>query len=80
VFDSSRLMVEAAMQGAGVALAPACMFARELQLGLLARPLDIDVRAGGYWLTSLKSKPLTPAMALFRDWIVAEAAGAAPAE
>ncbi|ONS08327.1 LysR family transcriptional regulator, partial [Burkholderia cenocepacia] len=80
VFDSSRLMVEAAMQGAGVALAPACMFARELQLGQLARPLDIDVRAGGYWLTSLKSKPLTPAMTLFRDWIVAEAAGAAPVE
>ena len=24
---------------------------------LLARPLDVDVRAGGYWLTSLKSKP-----------------------
>ncbi|WP_176113866.1 beta-lactamase transcriptional regulator PenR [Burkholderia cepacia] len=80
VFDSSRLMVEAAMQGAGVALAPACMFARELQLGLLARPFDVDVRAGGYWLTSLKSKPLTPAMTLFRDWIVAEAAAAAQAE
>ena len=56
------------------------MFARELQLGLLARPLDIDVRAGGYWLTSLKSKPLTSAMTLFRDWIVAEAAATAQAE
>ena len=64
----------------GVALAPACMFVRELQLGLLARPFDVDVRAGGYWLTSLKSKPLTPAMTLFRDWIVAEAAAAAQAE
>ncbi|MBU9453127.1 beta-lactamase transcriptional regulator PenR [Burkholderia multivorans] len=79
VFDSSRLMVEAAMQGVGIALAPACMFERELQLGLLARPLDIDVHAGGYWLTSLKSKPLTPAMTLFRDWITAEASTAASA-
>ncbi|PRH12943.1 beta-lactamase transcriptional regulator PenR [Burkholderia multivorans] len=79
VFDSSRLMVEAAMQGVGIALAPACMFERELQLGLLARPLDIDVHAGGYWLTSLKSKPLTPAMTLFRDWITAEASAAASA-
>jgi LysR family transcriptional regulator of beta-lactamase len=68
------------MQGAGIALAPACMFARELQLGMLARPLDIDVRGGAYWLTSLKSKPLTPAMQLFRDWIVAEAADAPPHE
>ncbi|KPJ35926.1 LysR family transcriptional regulator [Burkholderia multivorans] len=79
VFDSSRLMVEAAMQGVGIALAPACMFERELQLGLLARPLDIDVHAGGYWLTSLKSKPLTPAMTLFRDWITGEASAAASA-
>ncbi|MBU9564796.1 LysR family transcriptional regulator [Burkholderia multivorans] len=79
VFDSSRLMVEAAMQGVGIALAPACMFERELQLGLLARPLDIDVHAGGYWLTSLKSKSLTPAMTLFRDWIRAEASAAASA-
>ncbi|ABX17372.1 beta-lactamase transcriptional regulator PenR [Burkholderia multivorans] len=79
VFDSSRLMVEAAMQGMGIALAPACMFERELQLGLLARPLDIDVHAGGYWLTSLKSKSLTPAMTLFRDWITAEASAAASA-
>ncbi|MBU9400922.1 beta-lactamase transcriptional regulator PenR [Burkholderia multivorans] len=79
VFDSSRLMVEAAMQGVGIALAPACMFERELQLGLLARPLDIDVHAGGYWLTSLKSKSLTPAMTLFRDWITAEASTAASA-
>ncbi|AYZ01689.1 beta-lactamase transcriptional regulator PenR [Burkholderia multivorans] len=77
VFDSSRLMVEAAMQGVGIALAPACMFERELQLGLLARPLDIDVHAGGYWLTSLKSKPLTPAMTLFRDWITGEASASA---
>lgn len=37
------------------------------------------MHAGGYWLTSLKSKPLTPAMTLFRDWIVAEAADAAHA-
>ncbi|MDN7966369.1 beta-lactamase transcriptional regulator PenR [Burkholderia multivorans] len=79
VFDSSRLMVEAAMQGVGIALAPACMFERELQLGMLARPLDIDVHAGGYWLTSLKSKSLTPAMTLFRDWITAEASAAASA-
>jgi len=73
VFDSSRLMVEAAMQAAGVALAPACMFARELQLGLLVRPFDINVQTGSYWLTSLKSKPFTPAMTLFRDWIAGEA-------
>lgn len=74
IFDSSRLMAEAAMQGAGVALAPARMFTRELQAGMLARPFDIEVPTGSYWLTSLASRTLTPAMGLFEAWIVAEAA------
>jgi LysR family transcriptional regulator of beta-lactamase len=75
VFDSSRLMVEAAMLGAGVALAPPRMFARELQAGALVQPFDVEVTTGGYWLTWLKTRPLSPAMALFRDWIVEEARG-----
>ena len=75
VFDSSRLMVEAAMQGAGVALAPARMFERELQAGRLVRPFELEVSTGGYWLTWVKSKRMTPAMQAFRTWIVAEAAG-----
>jgi LysR family transcriptional regulator of beta-lactamase len=74
IFDSSRLMVEAAMQGAGVALAPARMFARELQLGMLARPFDTEVPTGSYWLTWLKSKSMSPAMKHFHDWIVEQAA------
>ncbi|BAN27760.1 transcriptional regulator LysR family (plasmid) [Caballeronia insecticola] len=75
VFDSSRLMVEAAVQGAGVALAPPRMFVRELQAGLLVRPFDIEVKTGSYWLTCLKSRQVSPGMRLFRDWIIAEAAG-----
>jgi LysR family transcriptional regulator of beta-lactamase len=76
VFDSSRLMVEAAVQGAGVALAPPRMFVRELQAGLLVQPFDIEVKTGGYWLTWLKSRRLSHGMRLFRDWIVAQAAEA----
>ena len=72
VFDSSRLMVEAAMQGAGVALAPASMFERDLSMGRLARPFDIDVHAGSYWLTWQKAKPASPAMRAFSQWIAKE--------
>jgi LysR family transcriptional regulator of beta-lactamase len=75
VFDSSRLMVEAAMQGAGAALAPARMFERELQAGRLVRPFELEVSTGSYWLSWVKSKRMTPAMQAFRTWIVAEAAG-----
>ncbi|WP_028228765.1 LysR family transcriptional regulator [Paraburkholderia ferrariae] len=73
VFDSSRLMVEAAIQGAGVALVPASMFGRDLALGRLVSPFDIEVQAGSYWLTWQKGKPATPAMQLFSQWIAKEA-------
>jgi LysR family transcriptional regulator of beta-lactamase len=66
-------MVEAAMQGAGVALAPARMFERELDAGRLARPFDIEVDTGSYWLTWLKSKRATPALQSFMTWMLAQA-------
>jgi LysR family transcriptional regulator of beta-lactamase len=76
VFDSSRLMVEAAVQGAGIALAPPLMFTRELHAELLVSPFDTEVRTGSYWLTWLKSKRMSAATELFRTWILAEAVDA----
>jgi LysR family transcriptional regulator of beta-lactamase len=69
VFDSSWVMVEAAIQGVGVALAPPMMFERDLQQGRLIRPFDLQVGAGRYWLTWLKSRQVTAAMRAFRDWL-----------
>ncbi len=77
VFDSSWVMIEAAMQGAGVALAPASMFERELTEGSLCRPFETEVDVGRYWLTWLKSKAPTRAMLAFQDWIAAEAKASA---
>jgi LysR family transcriptional regulator, regulator of gene expression of beta-lactamase len=74
VFDSAAVMVEAALAGHGVALAPACMFERELAQGKAARPFRLEIRMGGYWLTSLKSRKPTPAMAAFQSWLLAVAA------
>lgn len=69
VFDSSWVMVEAAMQGVGVALAPPMMFARHLQQGRLVRPFAIEVSAGRYWLTWLKSKAPSRALRAFQTWL-----------
>lgn len=74
VFDSSWLMIEAALQGAGVALAPPSMFGRELREGRLVRPFEQEASAGGYWLTRLKSRQSTEAMRAFGSWILEEAA------
>ena len=71
VFDSSIAMAEAAAQGAGVALLPPRMFMRDLQQGRLARPFELEVGFGSYWLTRLKSRPQTPAMQAFRSWLLA---------
>jgi LysR family transcriptional regulator of beta-lactamase len=51
------------------------MFVRELQAGMLVCPFDTQVGTGSYWLTRLKSRHMAPAMALFRNWILAEAGG-----
>ncbi len=72
VFDSSRLMAEAAMQGAGVALVPSAMFERELADGRLQRPLPTEVMTGSYWLTRLRSRKPTPAMKAFRAWLLSQ--------
>ena len=64
VFDSAALMVEAALAGRGVALAPALMFE-----GKGVRPFGVSINLGGYWLTRLKSKRPTDAMAAFESWI-----------
>jgi LysR family transcriptional regulator, regulator of gene expression of beta-lactamase len=69
VFDSSALMIAAAEAGAGVALAPASMFARELTTERLVRPFDIEVSLGRYWLTRLHSRPETDAMRAFAGWL-----------
>jgi len=69
VFDSSWTMIEAALMGLGVALAPPLMFQRQLREGTIAQPFPIGVETGSYWLTSLKSKAPSAAMRAFRDWI-----------
>ncbi len=69
VFDASGTMVEAAMLGMGVALAPAAMFHRHLVAGRLRQPFDVSISPGRYWLTWLKSKSPTTAMVSFRCWI-----------
>lgn len=70
MFDSSIAMVEAAMQGVGVALAPPLMFSRQLNSGALVQPFDTAVSLGGYWLTRLQTRPETHAMACFREWLL----------
>jgi len=74
VFDSSITLAGAAAQGAGVALLPVALFGEDLRNERLVQPFEQGVATGRYWLSRLKSRPVTPAMRAFRDWLLAEAA------
>jgi LysR family transcriptional regulator, regulator of gene expression of beta-lactamase len=74
VFDSSLTMAAAAMQGIGVALLPPAMIAGDLHHVRLVQPFAIEVSTGRYWLTRLKSRPVTAAMREFRQWLLKQAA------
>mgnify|MGYP001952109984 FL=1 len=75
VFDSSLGMLEAALQGLGVALAPPLMFQRQLASGAVVQPFDIGIVTGSYWLTRLQSRAETPAMGAFKAWLLEAVAG-----
>jgi LysR family transcriptional regulator of beta-lactamase len=72
MFDSSLPMVAAAIAGLGVALAPPAMFLDDLMAERLVRPFPVEVDLGGYWLTRLMSRPESPAMRRFADWMQGE--------
>lgn len=72
-FDSSVLMVQAALAGVGVALAPAVMFRRELSAGILARPFAEEVDSGRYWLTRNLGREPSGAYVAVREWLLATA-------
>lgn len=68
-FDASVLMVQAAMAGAGVALAPSAMFRRELASGRLVRPFAIEVDVGRYWLTRRLGRDTSTAFDVLSQWL-----------
>lgn len=58
--------------GVGVALAPPRMFARQLSSNQVVQPFDIHAALGSYWLTRLKSRKPSAAMANFANWLFEE--------
>lgn len=73
VFDSSALMIAAALAGHGVALAPPAMFTADLAAERLVQPFAAEVDLGRYWLTRLHSRRESVAMTAFAQWLWDEA-------
>lgn len=75
-FDTTPMALEVAAQGGGVALGRSSMLERELASGRLVRPFDLELPTEeGFFLVAPEKGARHPDAALFRDWLLAEAAG-----
>jgi LysR family transcriptional regulator, glycine cleavage system transcriptional activator len=74
-FNQSSLVIEAAILGRGVALAKANLAAADLAEKRLIKPFEMSVPVDfAYYVVCPKAKLNLPKVALFRDWLRAEAA------
>jgi LysR family glycine cleavage system transcriptional activator len=73
VFDDTLMMLEAAAQGFGVALAPAGLIDADLASGRLVRPLTEGVTSEfGIFLVWRRESPKLKRIRALRDWLTAE--------
>lgn len=75
VLNGASMLIDAAIDGQGIALARTALAARDLINGRLVRPVDVSLRmANTYWIICPKSVSSMPKIATFRNWVLAEAA------
>lgn len=73
-FNSSNLMLQAAIDGLGVALTQNVLSGDDLAAGRLVRPFRLTVPTdAGYYFVTPKGGMDRPKVAAFRDWLFAEA-------
>lgn len=74
-FDTIDLAIRAAEAGLGVAIAELSLLTDQIELGQLITPIPIAVPTGlSNWFVCRPNLAERPAVRLFRDWLVAEAA------
>src|SRR6266581_1083716 len=75
VLNRASMLIDAAVDGQGVALARTALAAWDLINGRLVRPIDVSLRMSNmYWIVCPKATSSVPKIATFRDWLLAEAA------
>ncbi len=75
ILGSASMLIDAAVNGQGVALARTALAAWDIISGRLVRPIDVSLRVSNtYWIVSPKVTSSLPKIATFRNWLLAEAA------
>jgi LysR family glycine cleavage system transcriptional activator len=75
VLNRASMLIDAAVDGQGIALARTALAAWDLINGRLVRPIDVSLRLPNtYWIVCPKVASSIPKVAAFRKWLLAEAA------
>lgn len=75
VLNRASMLIDAAVDGQGIALARTALAAWDIIHGRLVRPIDISLRMSNtYWIVCPKVTSSVPKIATFRNWLLAEAA------
>jgi LysR family transcriptional regulator, glycine cleavage system transcriptional activator len=73
--NRASMLIDAAVDGQGVALARTTLAAWDLINGRLVRPFDIGLKLSRtYWIVCPKATSTKPKVTTFRDWLLVEAA------
>jgi LysR family transcriptional regulator, glycine cleavage system transcriptional activator len=75
ILNRASMLIDAAVDGHGVALARTVLAAWDIINGRLIRPIDVSLRMSNtYWIVCPKVTSNIPKIATFRNWLLAEAA------
>jgi LysR family glycine cleavage system transcriptional activator len=75
VLNRASMLIDAAVDGQGVALARTALAAWDLISGRLVRPIDVSLEMSKtYWIVCPKATSPLPKIAIFREWLLGEAA------
>ena len=73
--NRASMLIDAAVNGQGIALARTTLAAWDLISGRLVKPIDISVEVlKTYWIVCPKATATLPKIVAFRNWLLAEAA------
>ena len=75
VLNRASMLIDAAIDGQGIALARTALAAWDLINGRLVRPVGISLRmTNTYWIVCPRAASNVPKIKAFRNWVLAEAA------
>lgn len=73
-FSDDGMVIQAAIEGQGIALGRSTLVADDLHEGRLVKPFDLEIHSDlAYYLVYPPTAVQKPKIAAFRDWILAEA-------